>query len=36
VEVNGNRIRPRVVDGSVELRGQGGGGAPLRWSLSRG
>src|SRR5437667_536175 len=35
-EVNGNRVRPRVVDGAFELRGQGGGGAPLRWSLSRG
>jgi hypothetical protein len=35
-EVNGNRVRPRVVDGAFELRGQGGGGTPLRWSLSHG
>jgi len=35
-DVNGNRVRPRVVDGAFELREQGGGGAPLRWSLSRG
>jgi hypothetical protein len=35
-EVNGNRVRARVVDGALELRGLGGGGAPLRWSLLRG
>jgi len=35
-EVNGNRVRPRVVDGAFELRGLGGAGTPVRWSLSRG
>ena len=35
-EVNGNRYRARVVDGAIELRGLGGAGTPVRWSLSRG
>jgi hypothetical protein len=35
-DVNGNHYRARVVDGAVELRGLGGGGTPVRWSLSRG
>ena len=35
VEVNGNRIRPRMIDGAIELRGEGGGGNPLRWSAFR-
>jgi hypothetical protein len=35
-EVNGNRVRARVADGALELRGLGGGGTPFRWSLSRG
>lgn len=36
VEVNGNRYRARVVDGAIELRGLGGAGTPVKWSLSRG
>jgi Glycosyl hydrolase 36 superfamily, catalytic domain/Glycosyltransferase family 36 len=36
VEVNGNKIRPRVVDNSIELRGIGGAGAQLHWSATRG
>jgi hypothetical protein len=35
-EVNGERFRPRVVDGAFELHGLGGAGTPVRWSLSRG
>jgi len=35
-EVNGNRYRARIVDGAIELRGLGGAGTPLRWSLSHG
>lgn len=36
VEVNGNRIHPRLVDGALEIRGVGGAGHPLRWAVSRG
>ena len=36
VEVNGNKIRPRVADNVIELRGIGGAGSPLRWSVLRG
>jgi hypothetical protein len=36
VEVNGNKVRPRVADSTIELRGTGGAGAQLRWSASRG
>lgn len=35
VEVNGNRYRSRVVDGAIELRGLGGAGTPVKWTLSR-
>ncbi|MBV9181489.1 MAG: hypothetical protein JO356_09255 [Acidobacteria bacterium] len=35
VEVNGNRIHPRLVDGALEIRGVGGAGHPLRWTVSR-
>jgi hypothetical protein len=33
VEVNGNRVHPRITDGVVEVRGVGGDGSPLRWSM---
>jgi hypothetical protein len=36
VEVNGMRIRARVDQGTIELRGEGGAGTPLRWVISRG
>ena len=36
VEVNGNRVRARISDSAIELRGEGGGGSPLKWSVSRG
>jgi len=36
VEVNGSRIQARMVDGAVEMRGDGGGGDPLRWAVVRG
>lgn len=36
VEVNGKRIRAQIVDQAVEMRGQGGAGTALRWSVSRG
>ena len=36
VEVNGNRIRMRIVDGAIEIRGVGGEGIPLKWSVSHG
>jgi len=35
VEVNGNRVHPRITHGSIELRGEGGSGNPLRWSALR-
>jgi hypothetical protein len=35
VEVNGNKIRPRIADNSIEIRGVGGAGTPLRWSALR-
>jgi len=35
-EVNGNRYRSRIVDGAIELRGLGGAGTQVKWSLSRG
>ncbi|HMD98531.1 MAG TPA: hypothetical protein VKM93_14500 [Terriglobia bacterium] len=36
VEVNGSRIDARILDGAVEMRGEGGGGDPLRWAVVRG
>jgi len=36
IEVNGNRIHPRITDGVVEMRGLGGEGSPLRWSVVSG
>ena len=30
-EVNGKRVRAQMVDGEIELKGEGGGGEPLRW-----
>lgn len=35
VEVNRNHIPAQMVDGAIEIRGQGGGGEPLRWSIRR-
>src|SRR5205823_5390308 len=35
IEVNGNRVRARMIEGAIELRGEGGGGSPLKWSISR-
>jgi hypothetical protein len=36
VEVNGNKIRPRLADRAIEIRGEGGDGSPLQWSAFRG
>lgn len=36
IEVNGNRIRPRITESAVEMRGEGGAGSALRWSALRG
>jgi hypothetical protein len=36
VEVNGMRVRSRVNQGTIELRGEGGAGNALRWAISRG
>jgi hypothetical protein len=36
IEVNGNRIHPRIADGVVEMRGVGGDGSPMRWSAFEG
>ena len=36
IEVNGNRMHPRVTEGVVEMRGVGGEGNPMRWSVSAG
>jgi hypothetical protein len=36
VEVNGHRIQGRMAKEAFEMRGQGGGGTPLRWSVLRG
>jgi len=35
VEVNRNKIRARIVDNAIELKGIGGAGTSLRWSVSR-
>lgn len=35
VEVNGKKIDSRLVGEAFEMRGQGGGGTPLRWSVRR-
>lgn len=35
-EVNGLHVRARVDQGMVELRGEGGAGSAMRWSVSRG
>jgi len=34
IEVNGNRIHPRITEGSVEMRGIGGDGSPMRWAIT--
>jgi Glycosyl hydrolase 36 superfamily, catalytic domain len=36
IEVNGNKVRPRMAEGALELRGEGGEGNPLKWSAFRG
>jgi hypothetical protein len=36
IEVNGNRVRTRVSGNVIEMRGLGGGGTALRWTVSRG
>ena len=33
IEVNGNRVHPRITNGVVEMRGVGGDRSPLRWSV---
>src|SRR5437868_10900376 len=35
-EVNGIRVRARVNQGRIELRGEGGTGSAFRWALLRG
>jgi hypothetical protein len=35
-EVNGMRVRARIGQGTIELRGEGGAGSAMRWSVSRG
>jgi hypothetical protein len=35
VEVNGKTVEPRVENDALEMRGNGGGGTPLRWSVFR-
>ncbi|HEX3102922.1 MAG TPA: hypothetical protein VHQ22_00630 [Terriglobales bacterium] len=35
-EVNGMRVRPRVNQEAIEVRGEGGAGSAFRWMLSRG
>lgn len=34
-EVNGKRVSARFQDNTIELRGEGGAGNPLRWSVER-
>jgi hypothetical protein len=37
VEANGERVhRARVIDNALEMRGVGGAGKVMRWSVSRG
>jgi hypothetical protein len=36
IEVNGNRMHPRIADGVVEMRGVGGDGSPVKWSVLAG
>src|SRR5580704_291362 len=33
IEINGKRMPARMVDGALEMRGQGGAGTALRWSV---
>lgn len=35
MEVNGIRVRPRAQEGIIELRGEGGAGSAMRWSVLR-
>jgi hypothetical protein len=35
-DVNGMKVRARVNQGTIELRGEGGAGTAFRWALSRG
>jgi hypothetical protein len=35
-EVNGIKVRARVGEGTIEVRGEGGAGSAFRWSVSRG
>jgi len=35
IEINGKRIDARMVDAALEMRGQGGAGTPVRWSLRK-
>ena len=35
-EVNGMRVRTRMDQGTIELRGEGGAGSQMRWVVSRG
>ena len=36
IEVNKNKVRPRIANDTIELRGIGGAGDQLRWSATRG
>jgi hypothetical protein len=36
IEVNGNRVRARLTDGAIEVRGTGGSGTRLAWTIFRG
>lgn len=36
IEVNGRRVRARVDQGTIEVRGEGGAGTAMRWSITRG
>lgn len=36
IEANGRRVRARVDQGTIEVRGEGGAGTAMRWSITRG
>jgi hypothetical protein len=36
IEANGRRVRAHVDQGTIEVRGEGGAGSAMRWSITRG
>jgi Glycosyl hydrolase 36 superfamily, catalytic domain len=36
IEVNSKKLQAQIVDGAFEMRGRGGGGSALKWTVSQG